>query len=165
MVWHSVHTAKIPVWGYLMELWLKDRIEEIFKNNPLSSMMDIRISALDVGEVTLTMPIASEIHTNVYGFVHGGSLFTLVDSVMGIAGLTTGNLVVTSDINIRFITNSKKGMLTASGRIIHKGKDHIITEAEIRDKRERLLVKAQGSYFIRGQITAADSAQQNEVTA
>ncbi|WP_094607201.1 Acyl-coenzyme A thioesterase PaaI [Sporomusa silvacetica DSM 10669] len=146
-----------------MEIWLKNRIEEIFKDNPLSSMMDIHISALDVGEVTLTMPIASEIHTNVYGFVHGGSLFTLVDSVMGIAGLTTGNLVVTSDINIRFITNSKKGnMLTASGRIIHKGKDTIITEAEIRDKRQRLLVKAQGSYFIRGQIKAAVPAQQND---
>lgn len=143
-----------------MEKWLSDRIEEIFRDNPLSSMMDIHISALAVGEVTLTMPITSEIHTNVYGFVHGGSLFTLVDSVMGIAGLTTGHLVVTSDINIRFITNSKKGnMLTATGRIIHKGKDTIITEAEIRDKRQRLLVKAQGSYFIRGPIKATDPEQ------
>lgn len=146
-----------------MELWLKDRIKEIFRDNPLSSMMDIHISALDAGEVTLTMPIANDIHTNVYGFVHGDSLFTLVDSVMGIAGLTTGNLVVTSDVTIRFITNSKKGnILTASGRIIHKGKDTIITEAEIRDKRQRLLVKAQGSYFIRGQIKEAAPAQQNE---
>ncbi|MDR7866826.1 MAG: PaaI family thioesterase [Sporomusaceae bacterium] len=136
-----------------MENWLTERIGEIFRDNPLSSLMDIRISALDVGEVTLTMPVGGDIHTNVYGFVHGGSLFTLVDSVMGIAGLTTGNLVVTSDISIRFITNAKKGnILTASGRIIHKGKDTIITEAEIRDKRQRLLVKAQGSYFIRGPI-------------
>lgn len=143
-----------------METWLRNRIEEIFRDNPLSSMMDIHISDLDVGEVTLTMPIASEIHTNVYGFVHGGSLFTLVDSVMAIAGLTTGNLVVTSDISIRFITNSKKGnMLTASGRIIHKGKDTIITEAEIRDKRQRLLVKAQGSYFMRGPIKPPAPAQ------
>lgn len=143
-----------------METWLRNRIEEIFRDNPLSTMMDIQISALDVGEVTLTMPIDSEIHTNVYGFVHGGSLFTLVDSVMGIAGLTTGNLVVTSDISIRFITNSKRGnMLTASGRIIHKGKDTIITEAEIRDKRQRLLVKAQGSYFIRGPIKPSVPAQ------
>jgi acyl-CoA thioesterase len=145
-----------------MEKWLRNRIEEIFRNNPLSSMMDIYISALDVGEVTLTMPITSEIHTNYYGFVHGGSLFTLVDSVMGVVGLTTGNLVVTSDINIRFITNSKKGnMLTATARIIHKGRNTIITEAEIRDKRERLLVKAQGSYFIRGQIKPAELAVAN----
>jgi acyl-CoA thioesterase len=136
-----------------MESWLRERVEVIFKENPISSMMDIQIAALEVGEVTLTMPIGSEIHTNVYGFVHGGVLFTLVDSVMGIAGLSTGNLVVTSDISIRFITNSKKGnMLTASGRIIHQGKNAIITEAEIRDKRGRLLVKAQGSYFIRGSI-------------
>jgi uncharacterized domain 1 len=145
-----------------MEQWLVDRIEEIFRDNPLSSMMDIHISALEVGEVTLTMPIANEIHTNVYGFVHGGSLFTLVDSVMGIAGLTTGNLVVTSDISIRFITNSKRSnMLTALGRIIHKGKDIIITEAEIRDKRQRLLVKAQGSYFIRGPIKPPAQAHED----
>lgn len=143
-----------------MEKWLVDQIEEIFRNNPLSSMMDIHISTLDVGEVTLTMPIANEIHTNYYGLVHGGSLFTLVDSVMGIAGLTTGNFVVTSDINIRFITNAKKGnILTTTGRIIYKGKDTIITEAEIRDKRQRLLVKAQGSYFIRGPIKPPASSK------
>ena len=136
-----------------MEIWLENQIKEIFKDNPLSSMMGIHISALSDGEVTLTMPVDSEIHTNVYGIVHGGSLFTLVDSVMGVAGLTTGNLVVTNDVSIRFISNSKKGnILTASGKIIHKGKDMIITEAEIRDKRQRLLVKAQGSYFLRGPI-------------
>ena len=136
-----------------MESWLVERIEEIFHANPLSTMMDITILDLNNNSVTLTMPIGKEIHTNVYGFVHGGSLFTLVDSVMGIAGLTTGNLVVTSDISIRFITNAKKGnILTASGRIVHKGKDTIITEAEIHDRRQRLLVKAQGSYFIRGPI-------------
>jgi len=136
-----------------MELWLKKRVEEIFQDNPLSSMMEIHIATLEEGEVTLAMPVASEIHTNVYGFVHGGTLFTLVDSAMGIAGLTTGNLVVTSDVSIRFITNSKKGnILTVIAKIIHKGKDAILAEAEIRDKRQRLLVKAQGSYFIRGLI-------------
>ena len=143
-----------------MEVWLENQIKEIFKDNPLSTMMGIQISTLSDGEVTLSMQVDSEIHTNVYGIVHGGSLFTLVDSVMGVAGLTTGNLVVTSDINIRFITNSKKrNILTATGRIIHKGRDSLITEAEIRDKRQRLLVKAQGSYFIRGPIKAAVSAQ------
>jgi uncharacterized protein (TIGR00369 family) len=138
-----------------MELWLIDQIKEIFQANPLSAMMEISILDLQENSVTLTMPISKEIHTNVYGFVHGGSLFTLVDSVMGIAGLTTGNLVVTSDISIRFITNAKKGnILSACGRIVHKGKDTIIAEAEIYDRRQRLLVKAQGSYFIRGAIKA-----------
>ena len=136
-----------------MDLWLIEQIKEIFQANPLSAMMEISILDLKENSVTLTMPISKEIHTNVYGFVHGGSLFTLVDSVMGIAGLTTGNLVVTSDISIRFITNAKKGnILSACGRIVHKGKDTIITDAEIYDRRQRLLVKAQGSYFIRGVI-------------
>jgi 1,4-dihydroxy-2-naphthoyl-CoA hydrolase len=136
-----------------VENWLKERVVQIFTDNPLSSMMEIQITSLTEGEVTLTMPVAKEIHTNVYGFVHGGTLFTLVDSAMGVACLTTGNLVVTSDISIRFITNSKKGnQLTAVGKVIHRGKDTIIAEAEIRDKKQRLLVKTQGSYFIRGPI-------------
>jgi acyl-CoA thioesterase len=136
-----------------MEKWLMDRIEEIFLNNPLSTAMDIQIASLDVGKVTLTMPKTSHIHSNYYGLIHGGSLFTLVDSAMGIAGLTTGNFVVTSDIGIRFITNSKREqVLTAAGRIIYKGKDVVIVEAEIRDRRQRLLVKAHGNYFFRGPI-------------
>lgn len=56
-----------------MEQWLRNRIEEIFRDNPLSSMMDINITTLEEGVVTLIMPIANEIHTNVYGFVHGGT--------------------------------------------------------------------------------------------
>lgn len=136
-----------------MEEWLKRRVQEIFSDNPLSTMMDISIVKLEYGEAALSMPVSGEIHTNVYGLVHGGTLFTLVDSVMGVAALTSGHLVVTDDINIRFITNAKKGnQLTAVGRIIHRGRDRIITEAEIRDKRQRLLVKAQGSYFVRGAI-------------
>lgn len=146
-----------------MEQWLRNRVEEIFRDNPLSSMMDMNITALEEGAATLTMPIAKEIHTNVYGFVHGGTLFTLVDSVMGIAGLTTGYFVVTNDINIRFMTNAKKGnVLTATGRIIHKGKNNVITEAEIQDKRQRLLVKAQGSYFMHSQIKPGISGQRSE---
>jgi uncharacterized protein (TIGR00369 family) len=144
-----------------MEQWLKNRVTEIFKDNPLSSLMEIHIAALEEGEVMLTMPISGAIHTNVYGFVHGGSLFTLADSAMGIACLTAGNLVVTSDTHIRFITNAKKGnLLTASGKIIHRGKDMIIAEAEIRDKRQRLLVKTQGSYFIRSPIEKPPISEQ-----
>lgn len=45
------------------------------------------------------MPVAGVIHTNVYGLIHGGVLFALADSVMGIAGLTTGNIVVTNDVS------------------------------------------------------------------
>jgi hypothetical protein len=42
----------------------------------------------------------------VYGEVVDGS--NKRNSAMGIAGLTTGHLVVTSDVSIRFITNSKR---------------------------------------------------------
>jgi acyl-CoA thioesterase len=146
-----------------MEIWLKNQIGKIFKDNPLSFMMGIYISALSKGEATLTMPIDKEIHTNIYGIVHGGVLFTLADSVMGIACLTAGNLVVTSNISMMFITNSRMGnRLSAYGKIIHKGNDIIVADAEIKDRSQRLLAKAQGSYFIHRPIKPEMSEQQND---
>ncbi|MBP2650159.1 MAG: phenylacetic acid degradation-related protein [Firmicutes bacterium] len=136
-----------------MDTWLKSKVEEMFNNNPLSSRLDISISLLDNGEVTMVMPIVNETHTNFYGFIHGGSFSTLVDSVMGVACLTVGKLVVTSDINMKFISNSKTTpAVTGVGRVIHNGKNLMVTEAEIRDENKRLLVKAQGSYFVQGSV-------------
>ncbi|MBP2652439.1 MAG: phenylacetic acid degradation-related protein [Firmicutes bacterium] len=139
-----------------METWLVNKVEELFKNNPLSSRLDINILSLGHGEVTMSMPITNEIHTNVYGFIHGGSFSTLADSVMGVACLTVGKLVVTSDMSVKFISNSKTSPeIIGLGKIIHNGKNLIITEAEIRDKNQHLLVKAQGSYFVQGSIEKA----------
>lgn len=136
-----------------MESWLSNQVEEIFKGNPLSSLLGIEITTLADRQVTLTMPVSDAIHTNVYGLIHGGVLFTLADSAMGIVGLTTGNIVVTNDVSIRFISNAKMGnTLNALGRIVHKGQDMVVAEAEIRDRRQRLLAKAEGSYFIRSPI-------------
>ena len=37
-------------------------------------------------------------------------------------------------------------------KIIHQGKEGILAEVEVRDEKQRLLVKAQGSCFLRGPI-------------
>lgn len=60
-----------------MEQWLCSRVEEIFTDNPLSAMMDINITVLEEVEVALTMPVANEIHTNVYGLFTNANSFLL----------------------------------------------------------------------------------------
>lgn len=141
-----------------MESRLMDQIISIFKSNPLSTLLDIHIVDLADRSATMTMTIADHIHPNAYGLIHGGTLFTLADSVMGVAGLTTGHLVVTNDINIRFVSNSKRSKkLTAIGKLIHIGQTSVIAEAEIRDNRQRLLVIARGSYALRHPIQPPQS--------
>lgn len=50
-------------------------------------------------------------HFNLYGYVHGGTLASIADAVMGISCVTLGKRIVTIDMSISYIKNVKEVQL------------------------------------------------------
>jgi len=83
-------------------------------------------------EVVLTL---TDIHTNLYGAVHGGVLLTLVDSACGAACRTYGGSYVTVECKTNFIRGIKAEGQTirAVGDVIHNGRTIKVCEVRIYD--------------------------------
>jgi acyl-CoA thioesterase len=82
--------------------------------------------------------------------VHGGAIYTLADSGMGVALyslIDEGELFLTIEANIFYFKAVSSGTLTCESRVVHRGKRIAVMEAEIKNEGE-LVAKAMGTFSI-----------------
>lgn len=130
--------------------WVRDYLKEIYKTPILENFLGLQIGALEEGKVTYKVKIDDK-HSNMYGFVHGGTLASISDVAMGISCITFGKRVVTIDMSISYIKNAPKGStLTAVGEVISNGKTIMRATGQVYDEKQQLLVSSQASYYVTG---------------
>ncbi len=93
-------------------------------------------------------------HANGFGFVHGGVLLTLLDTVSGFAGIHADDDsdpvgCFTVALNTKFISPAHSGSLVAEARAQGGGKSIFFTYAEIRDDAGRLVATGDGTFRYR----------------
>jgi uncharacterized protein (TIGR00369 family) len=103
------------------------------------------------GEAVVDMT-ATEDMANSAGFVHGGMISALADSVMGRSLRTIKPGVVRSmsfDLKLSFINAAKVGeRLRATGRVVHAGRRTAVTECRVVGQDGRLVATASGTFAI-----------------
>ena len=85
---------------------------------------------------------------NPFGIVHGGLIYTLADSAMGIALATTGRSGVTVNSTIDYLTPGKGKKLFADTEIVKDGKSIVVFRVNIKDENDTLVSVASGTYYI-----------------
>jgi acyl-CoA thioesterase len=111
------------------------------------------IISFSPGEVTITWN-PKDVHINRYGAIHGGALAGLVDVVGAIATLSLGKRVVTTDMNLSFLKMGKlETTITAKAHVFHRGRSIMRTSVEFFNENHQLLVKAQLSFFVLGDLS------------
>lgn len=86
---------------------------------------------------------------NPYGIVHGGLIYTLADSAMGIALATTGRMGVTLNCNIDYLAPGTGKKLIADTEIIKDGKTIVVIRVKVVDEKDTLISTVTGTYFIK----------------
>ena len=86
---------------------------------------------------------------NPYGIVHGGLIYTLADSTMGIALATSGRMGVTLNCNIEYLAPGTGKKLFADTEIVKDGKTIVVMRVKVVDENETLIATATGTYFIK----------------
>lgn len=84
---------------------------------------------------------------NPYGVVHGGLIFGLGDTVMGMLAKATGRNAITLSANISYIKPGNGKYLTAQGEIIKKGRNIIFLRANIYNDKENLIATMDSNYI------------------
>ena len=84
---------------------------------------------------------------NPYNIVHGGFIFGLGDTAMGMAAASTGKIAVTLSATINYLRPSKGEYLIAKAEIIKSGKTTCYLRAEIYNDKEELVATMDSNYY------------------
>jgi len=132
---------------------MKQYLTDSYSQNAYVNLLDMRIDNIQEGMASVTMPVAPDKHTNLYKCIHGGAVASLADTVMGIACATTGNRVVTIDLNINYISNAAQNdIIRGTGTVIHCGRKTMVVECEILAHNSKLIAKSRGTFMVIGKF-------------
>ena len=84
---------------------------------------------------------------NPSGIVHGGLIFGLADSVMGMAARTSGRNIVTVNSQVDYLKPGKGKKIIAEAKPIKLGKTLAVFKANIYNDSNELIATSTGTYY------------------
>lgn len=136
-------------------LRMQNYLKEIYHVPILENFLELQIDEITGGKAVYHMKI-KDLHSNIYGFIHGGTLASVADIAMGVSCITLGKRVVTLDMNISYVKNAPTGStITAVGEVISDGRTIMRTAGQIYHG-QQLLARSQASYFVTGDFFEDD---------
>ena len=134
-----------------MELDLEKFKEHVNAREGYMRLNGIEVTKLAPGFCEARAPMGPD-KTNPHGMAHGGFMFTLCDTVAGIAASTRGRKVVGRSADVHYIHPGDGKYLTARATVIHEGLHMALANVELYNDREQLIVTAQVEMFFIGKI-------------
>ncbi len=125
----------------------------INKNTPYHRLLGMNLSMVDKGIAELTAVVREE-HENPAGNAHGGMIFSLFDTALGMAIGTLGSYKITSlDADINFIAPAKPGdTIKVTAKVVHLGKSTAVAEGQAYNQDGKLLAVCRETFFNLGSI-------------
>lgn len=118
--------------------------------NTLMETLDIIFTDFGDDFLEATMPVNSKVHQPL-GLLHGGASCALLESV----GSRLSSMLVDDnqeirgiELSINHLRSTKEGILTATAKIIHKGRTLHLCEVKIVDQKNNLIAKGKISNIV-----------------
>ena len=113
--------------------------DEYEKNNRYMSHNYIRMEKVEPDHCIVKVEIRDE-SRNLYGFVHGGLMYSMADCMAGITARTDGRSYVTQSSHMNFLRNTKQGTIYAEGSVIKRGRTVTVIRINVYDDQDRQLI-------------------------
>ncbi len=111
---------------------------------PVATLVGFRILEVEPGRAVFELEAGPQ-HANPMGTLHGGVLCDLADAAMGIAYASTlsdGESFTTLELKINFLKPVWTSRLTATARVVKRGKTVGMTECDVVDEGGSLVARA-----------------------
>lgn len=126
---------------------LKKKIENEFINQEgFIKENNIKLEELKENYSKISLEIEDK-HLNPYGIVHGGILFALADTAMGIAARTKNENILTVNAQIDYLKPAKTKKLYATASSIKIGHTLSVYKTEITDENDKLIAICTGTFI------------------
>jgi uncharacterized protein (TIGR00369 family) len=125
---------------------------------PVAETIGFDLREIEPGRAVFELEVDPARHSNPMGTVHGGVLCDVADAALGCAFASTldeGESFTTLELKINFLRPFWSGMLTATGRVVQRGRTVGMTECDIADAQGRLIARASSTCLVLRGDTAA----------
>ncbi|WP_312601467.1 PaaI family thioesterase [Pseudomonas luteola] len=116
-------------------------------DSTFSQLLGMRILKAEQGESEVRMNMQDKL-LNLHGKMHGGALFSLIDTALGQAShsLFEGKPgSVTLECKVNYIRGVSDGEIVCRAKVIHPGRKTHVIEAEVHQN-DKLVAKAQATF-------------------
>ena len=122
---------------------MSDKIAQAVKSfldeSEFIKMLNIELLEVDEEHAKGRMPFDQK-YQNPYGTMHGGSLYSLADTIAGTLANMSGKAVTTIEGNLHFLEPAWKTEYIYCEARLRRGGSHIVTvDVDITDNNEKLL--------------------------
>jgi acyl-CoA thioesterase len=117
---------------------------------PLRQFLGMEMESAEPGCATARLEVTESV-LNPNGVVHGGVLFTMVDTAMGratMSALENGQLCASIELQMRFLRPVDTGSLRADATVIQRGRKIVHLESEVRDAAGVLIATGAGTFAV-----------------
>jgi acyl-CoA thioesterase len=117
---------------------------------PFWSLIGLELVDAKKGWAKVKIPFSEKLK-NAMGIAHGGAIFSIADTAVGIAlvgMLDKNDFLTTLEMKINFLKPFARGEVTAEAVIVHKGAQTAVGDVEVRDQEDGLVAKALTTYAI-----------------
>ncbi len=117
---------------------------------PLRRFLGMDVEDLEPGQAVARLDVTESL-LNPNGVVHGGVLFTMVDTAMGRATMSVleeGQLCASIEVQMRFLRPVAGGRLEAETGVIRRGRKIVHLESRIRDGDGALIATGAGTFAV-----------------
>ncbi|MGE5596450.1 MAG: PaaI family thioesterase [Hyphomicrobiales bacterium] len=121
---------------------------------PVARLIGLEVVDVEPGKAVMALEASSR-HWNPMGTLHGGILADLADAAMGIAYTSTleaDESFTTLELKINFLRPVRQARLTATARVVQRGRSVGLAECNVVDEAGRLVAHATSTCMtLRGQ--------------
>ena len=128
----------------------EELLDEMMEKNGFIKHNRFEVVEIEKGKkVTMKVELAED-SMNPYGFAHGGLIFGLGDTAMGVAARSTGRNAVTLSSNISYLKPSMGKVLRAEAEIVKSGKTTCYLRCNFYDEENALTATMDANYYYIG---------------
>lgn len=114
-----------------------------------------KLLEVERGYVKISMNINESNH-NMYGFAHGGALYTLCDTASGACIYSLGYNNVTLQGGINYMKSANDGEIYVECRVHHYGRKTAVTNAVVKNSDGEELCLATFTMYLKGEVVEGD---------
>ena len=133
------------------------RLREVFSHNPYVRLLGLEFVGAERGSATFALEAREEL-MRLGGILHGGAVFSLLDTAAALAVhtiLEPGDRTVTVDFTLHFLRPFGSGRLQARARVLRAGRRIAFLNVEATDPTGVLIATATTTYAIQREADAS----------